>query len=74
VRIVRFSKFMASTAGRAVRVLLGVALIVAGGVLGGGWWTLAIVGLVPLAAGALDFCLFNVLSGQPLTGKAVRAS
>lgn len=72
--IMGFSKFMASTAGRAVRVLAGATLIVVGGVLGGGWWALAVVGLVPLAAGALDFCLFNVLSGQPLTGKAVRAS
>ena len=69
-----FSKFMASTAGRAVRVLAGVALIVVGGVLGGGWWALAVVGLVPLAAGILDICLFNVLFGQPLAGKAVRAS
>jgi len=69
-----FSRFMASAAGRAVRILAGVALIVIGGVLGGGWWALAIVGLVPLAAGALDVCLFNVLFGQPLSGKAVRAS
>ena len=35
---------------------------------------LAVVGLVPLAAGALDICLFNVLFGQPLSGKTVRAS
>ncbi|MGO9151535.1 MAG: YgaP-like transmembrane domain [Acidimicrobiales bacterium] len=68
------SKFMASTAGRAVRVIAGVALIMIGGSLGGGWWALAVIGLVPLAAGALDVCLFNVLFGQPLSGKAVRAS
>jgi hypothetical protein len=69
-----FSKFMASTTGRAVRVIVGGAPIVAGGLLGGGWWALAIVGLVPFAAGALDLCLFNVLFGQPLRGKVVRAS
>ncbi len=69
-----FSKFMASTGGRAVRAIVGVALIVVGGLLGGGWWALAVVGLVPFAAGALDICLFNVLFGQPLSGKAVRAS
>ena len=69
-----FFKFMASTAGRVVRVIAGVALIVVGGLLGGGWWALAVVGLVPLAAGVLDVCLFNVLFGQPLSGKAVRAS
>lgn len=68
-----FSKFMASSAGRAVRVITGVALVVVGGLLGGGWWALAVVGLVPLAAGALDVCLFNVLIGQPLRGKAFRA-
>jgi hypothetical protein len=72
-RIMGFSKFMASTAGRAVRVIAGVALVVAGGILGGGWWALAVVGLVPLAAGALDSCLFNVLFRQPLSGKVVRA-
>ena len=69
-----FSKFMASTAGRTIRIIAGVALIVVGGILGGGWWALAVVGLVPLAAGALDICLFNVLFRQPLRRKAVRAS
>jgi hypothetical protein len=69
-----FSKFRASTTGRAVRVIVGVALIVVGGLLGGGWWALAIVGLVPFAAGAFDICLFNVLFGQPMSGKVVRAS
>ena len=68
-----FSKFMASAAGRTIRSVAGVALIVVGGLLGGGWWALAVVGLVPLAAGALDICLFNVLFGQPLSGKVVRA-
>ena len=68
-----FSKFMAATAGRAVRVIAGVELIVVGRFLGGAWWALAVVGLVPLAAGVLDVCLFNVLFGQPLSGKAVRA-
>jgi hypothetical protein len=68
-----FSKFMASTAGRAARVIAGVALIVVGGLLGGGWWALAVVGLVQLAAGALDVCLFNPLFGQQLSGKGIRA-
>jgi hypothetical protein len=69
-----FSKFMASNAGRVLRVTAGVALIAVGGVLGGGWWSLAVVGLVPLAAGAVDICLFNVLFGRPLSGKVVRGS
>ncbi len=70
----RFSKFMASTTGRATRVTAGLALITIGGVVGGGWWALAAVGLVPVAAGALDLCLFNPLLHQPLRGKTVRAS
>ncbi len=69
-----FSRFMASNTGRAVRVIAGVALIVIGGLLGGGWWALAVVGLVSLAAGALDICMFNALFGHPLNGKAARAS
>ncbi|HVA52750.1 MAG TPA: DUF2892 domain-containing protein [Acidimicrobiales bacterium] len=69
-----FSKFMASSTGRSIRVVAGVALIVAGVVRGGGWWALAVVGLVPLLAGAFDVCLFNALFRQPLRGKTVRGS
>ena len=43
-----FSKFMASTAGRAAQVIAGVALIVVGGLLSGGWWALAVVGRIPI--------------------------
>jgi hypothetical protein len=63
---------MASTAGRAVRVIAGIALIGVGASLGGGWWVLAVLGLVPLATGVLDVCLANVLFGQPLSGKVAR--
>jgi len=66
-------KFMASTAGRAVRVIAGMALIVVGALLGGGWWALAVVGLAPLATGVLDVCLVNALFGQPLSGRVARA-
>jgi len=54
-----FSNFMASTAGRAVRVIAGAALVVAGGTLGRSGWAITILGLVPLAAAALDLCLFK---------------
>ena len=70
----RFPEFMASTAGRAVRITAGQALIVVGGTLGGGWWALTAIGLVPLAIGVLDSCLFNFLFGHPLSGRVVRAS
>jgi hypothetical protein len=68
----RFPKFMASTAGRAVRVIAGLAKIVVGGTFGGGWWALAAA--APLAAGALDIYLSNVLLGQPLSSRVVRGS
>jgi len=68
-----FSKFMASTAGRAARVIAGARPVVAGGILGRGWCALTVVGLVPLAGGSLDKCLFNVLF-RPLSSKAVRAA
>lgn len=58
--------FMESTAGRALRGIVGVVLIVLGLVLGGGWLVLSVVGLVPLAAGAFGFCLLGPLFHEPL--------
>ena len=65
---------MGSLNGRIVRAVVGVALIVLGLALvqGVGGWILAIVGLVPLAAGLLDFCVFAPLFGMPFQGKALR--
>lgn len=68
-----FVKFMSSPAGRVARIVAGVALIVIGAVIGGGGWVLAVVGLVPLAAGALDLCFFAPLFKQPMKGSEVRA-
>jgi nicotinamide mononucleotide (NMN) deamidase PncC len=67
-----FAKFMASGAGRALRAVAGIALIVVGAVLGGGWWALSAVGLVFVAVGVFDVCLLAPLFGQPLSGKEVR--
>jgi hypothetical protein len=70
-----FVKFMASPAGRIVRALAGLALI-AWGLLGLGGTTgivVAVVGVVPLAAGLIDFCLFAPLFGAPLSGQKIRA-
>jgi Inner membrane protein YgaP-like, transmembrane domain len=69
-----FSKFMASSIGRVARIVAGIAMITIGGLLGGGWWALSVVGLVPLVTGAGDMCLFNSLFHQPMSGKTVRAS
>jgi hypothetical protein len=58
-------KFLASTTGRWVRMIAGTALIAVGllVVRDTGGIILAGVGLVPLLAGALDFCVFAPLFG-----------
>jgi hypothetical protein len=71
-----FVKFMASTTGRLVRIVAGLALI-AWGLLGLGGTTgviVAVIGAVPLLAGALDFCIFAPLFGEPLSGPKIRAA
>jgi hypothetical protein len=67
-------RFLASSAGRLVRAVAGLALIVVGiAVIGGvGGWILAIVGLVPLAAGVFDRCVFAPLFGLPFVGPSLR--
>ncbi len=69
----KFFAFMASRVGRIVRGLLGLALVGFGIGLGGGWWALAIVGLVPLTAAAFDVCLFAPLAHLPAGGQSLRA-
>jgi len=69
-----FVGFMSSMAGRVTRAIAGVALVVVGAVLGGGWLVLALVGLVFVAVGAFDVCLLAPLFKQPFSGKAVRAN
>jgi uncharacterized membrane protein HdeD (DUF308 family) len=67
-------RFLASTAGRIVRAVAGIVLIVVGLALvkGTGGWILAIVGLLPLAAGVFDRCLFAPLFGLPFVGSRLR--
>jgi hypothetical protein len=67
-------KFMASTTGRGVRVVLGIVLIVLGllvieGTVGA---IVAIVGIVPILAGVFDVCVFAPLFGAPFSGPAIR--
>ena len=66
--------FLASVAGRVVRVVAGLALILVGLlVVQGTWgWVLAVVGLVPLLAGLFDYCVFAPLASLPFAGKALR--
>lgn len=71
-----FVSFLASPAGRIVRILAGIALV-AWGWFGLGGITgliVAIVGLVPLLAGIFDFCVFAPLFGAPLSGSKIRAA
>ena len=65
----RIVQLMNSPGGRIARGLGGVALIAAGAAAGGtGGLVLALVGLVPLAAGTFGVCL-----AAPLLGAAARA-
>jgi hypothetical protein len=71
-----FISFMASPAGRLVRIVAGVALI-AWGLLGIGGPTgiiVAMVGAVPLLAGLFDVCLLAPLFSCPLSRAKIRAA
>ncbi len=61
-----FAKFMATAAGRGIRIVLGLSLI---------FWgllhadaRLMLAGLVPLTAGAFNRCLLAPLLGAPFRG------
>lgn len=70
-----FAKFMAGPIGRGARALVGIVLIVIGISTGGaGGWILAIVGLLPLAAGVLNICVIAPLVKAPFSGKAALQS
>lgn len=65
---------MASTAGSYLRIVVGLALVIAGlAMQSTGGYILAAVGLLPLAAGAFDWCIFAPLFRMPFSGKAIRA-
>lgn len=66
--------FIAGPIGRLIRVIAGLGLILIGlflveGVVG---WILAVIGLAPLLAGVLDFCIFAPLFGLPFVGPRLR--
>lgn len=66
--------FLAGSAGRLIRALAGLALILIGLFLvsGTGGWIIAIIGLAPLLAGVFDFCIFAPLFGLPFVGPRLR--
>ncbi|MFN0089153.1 MAG: YgaP-like transmembrane domain [Acidimicrobiales bacterium] len=70
----RFAQFMSTPAGRLARIVAGVAIVVLGLLIGGvAGWVVAVVGLVPIAAGAFNLCLAAPLLGAPLRGRALQS-
>lgn len=67
-------RFLASGIGRLMRIIVGLVLIVLGLFVVGdtAGWILAILGLVPLAAGLFDVCLIGPLFGVGFRGRAIR--
>ena len=71
-----FGQFMASGAGRVLRIVAGLALIAIGPLMIGGpaGYAVAVVGLVPLLAGLTDTCVISAIFGGPVSGAKIRAS
>ncbi|HJS28215.1 MAG TPA: YgaP-like transmembrane domain [Anaerolineales bacterium] len=69
-----FIVFMASTAGRLVRIVAGILLIALGllGMDGVAGAIVVVIGMVPLLAGIFDVCLFAPLFKNPLRGADIR--
>ena len=66
----KVAKLMNGAAGRSARVLAGLALIAGGIATGGtGGLVLALIGAVPLAAGAAGACLAAPLLRAPLRAR-----
>ena len=70
-----FVNFMISIAGRLLRVVAGVAIIwIALHSLQSPWsYIVAAIGLVPIAAGLLNFCLLGPLFSADFWGRPKRA-
>ena len=65
-----FARFMSSPFGRGIRILAGAVLIVVGLALGSAvGWVIAVVGLLPIAAGAFNVCVLGPVFGAPFSGR-----
>jgi len=69
-------KFLASTAGRFLRIVAGLALVGWGlfGLTGAAGIGVALIGLVPLLAGSVDVCVFAPLFRNPFKGAEIRGA
>lgn len=67
----RFVGFMRGAAGRLLRIVAGLALVLVGLLMvkGTAGIVTGVVGVVPLAAGIFNFCLFGPLLGVGFLGK-----
>jgi hypothetical protein len=67
------AKFMSSMAGRLLRIVAGIALLVVGLLTGGTTGiVLAVVGVVPVLAGVFNVCLIAPLLGAPFLGRDLK--
>lgn len=69
-----FVTFMTGNTGRMLRIVAGIVLMTVGvlvvkDTLG---TVLAVVALIPLAGGVLDFCIVGAVLGYPFRGTAAR--
>jgi hypothetical protein len=67
---------MATTTGRLVRIVAGLALVAWGtwGLQETARGVVIVIGLVPLLAGLFDFCVISALLSGPFWGRAIRAA
>lgn len=67
-------QFLASSAGRVLRFVAGIVIILVGYLWVDAPWkyVLEAVGLVPIAAGMFDFCLLSAAMGKPFWGRDIR--
>jgi hypothetical protein len=68
----RFLDYMSTRPGRAIRVAVGLLMIVVGTTASGRWWLLAVAGLLPLATGVLNLCPISPIFGRSCRGNARR--
>jgi len=69
---VKFLSFMNTGAGRVIRTGMGLAVLVAGALIGGGLGVgLMIFSVLPLATAVFGVCPFNPLFGQPMRACSV---
>ncbi len=71
----RFVKMMTGPAGRGGRIVMGLVMLGLGQLVVGGTTgtVMTLASLVPISAGAFDYCLIAKALGYPLSGSAIRA-